>query len=348
MSAETGNENTHTQDAASAALDYRERGWAPIPLRARSKTPKLPKGHPFLNRKATDEEFARFDFRHNVGLITGKLSGVIVLDDDDDGETLRKNGWHIPPTPTVRTKRGNQFFFRCPEAGFPTCGLATKVEVRGDGAYVAAPPSVHPSGTVYEWMIAPDEAELADPPQWLMEQARLRRRKMTAEDVGEVIANGSRNKILFSLGGTLRRRGLDETSIAAALLGINASKCETPLPEDEVRKIARSAARYEPTDPLSGASENPEDGKGRASEDVGRSLLGNRTLLAEGMERGIEPPEELEPDVILRGRVHWVYGPAGLGKTWLWLWLVKRCIERGERVLVFDAENGHRIVSERL
>jgi hypothetical protein len=66
------------------------------------------------------------------------------------------------------------------------------------------------------------------------------------------------------------------------------------------------------------------------------------------MEEGIDPPEELERGVILRGRVHWVYAAAGSGKSWLALWLVKRCIERGQRVVYFDAENGQRTVSERL
>jgi putative DNA primase/helicase len=236
----------YASDTKVAATDYRERGLSPIPLRMRSKEPKLPKEHPFLGRPATTEEFARFNFRHNIAIVTGKVSRVIVLDDDDDGETLRDNDWHVPATPTVRTKRGHQYYFRCPEAGFPTFDVTGKLEVRADGAYAVAPPSVHPSDVRYEWVISPDEADFADPPEWLIEQARLRGRRMRAEDIGEMISNGSRNKTLLSLAGTLRRRGLGEAAIAAALLGINAVACETPLEEDEVRKIARSITRYEP------------------------------------------------------------------------------------------------------
>lgn len=77
-------------------------------------------------------------------------------------------------------------------------------------------------------------------------------------------------------------------------------------------------------------------------------LLESRVLLSEGMVHGIEPPEELEPGVLLKGKVHWLYAPGGAGKTMLMLWLVKRCIERGENVLLLDAENGRRIISERL
>jgi AAA domain len=77
-------------------------------------------------------------------------------------------------------------------------------------------------------------------------------------------------------------------------------------------------------------------------------LMAGRVLLREGMERGVEPPEELEPGVFLRGRVHWIYAPAGVGKSWLALWAIKRCLDRRQPVAYFDAENGHRIVSERM
>jgi hypothetical protein len=335
----------YASDPEVAAADYRERGLSPIPLKMQSKEPKLPKGHPFLSRKATDEEFAGFDFRHNVGVVAGKVSGIVVLDDDDDGETLKKNGWHIPATPTVRTRRGYQYYFRCPEAGFPTFDVTGKLEVRADGAYVAAPPSVHPSGDRYEWVISPDEEDFADPPEWLTEQARLRGRRMRAEDVGETISNGSRNKTLFRLACALRRPGLDEESIYAALLAINATKCENPLDEAEVRKIAQSATRYEPTGPLYPPSE-PIDAV--LPEPPANRLLAGRVLLGAAIREGIEPPDELITGVLIRGRTHQFYAGSGQGKTMLLLGVIKEAIERGEAVILFDMENATRIIGERL
>lgn len=76
--------------------------------------------------------------------------------------------------------------------------------------------------------------------------------------------------------------------------------------------------------------------------------LGGRVLLGNSIEHGIEPPEELEPGILLDGLVHILHGPSGSGKTWVLLWLLKRAIERGRRVVYFDAENGPRIISERL
>lgn len=77
-------------------------------------------------------------------------------------------------------------------------------------------------------------------------------------------------------------------------------------------------------------------------------LAASRVRLAKVIEEGVEPPEELEGDVLLKGRVHSVYAAGGDGKTFFMIWIVKRCVERGEKVVVFDAENGSRIVSERL
>jgi hypothetical protein len=76
--------------------------------------------------------------------------------------------------------------------------------------------------------------------------------------------------------------------------------------------------------------------------------LRDRVLLGKIMREGVEPPEELVQDVLLAGKVHSLYSAASTGKTFLMLWLVLRVLEQGLRVLIFDRENGHRIMAERL
>ena len=77
-------------------------------------------------------------------------------------------------------------------------------------------------------------------------------------------------------------------------------------------------------------------------------LLQGRVPLAPGIEEGIDPPEELEPSVLLTGKVHHIFAGAGEGKTMFSLGLVRNAIERDEAVAFFDTENGQRIVAERL
>src|SRR5213082_683378 len=77
------------------------------------------------------------------------------------------------------------------------------------------------------------------------------RRRMVPAKLARVsfrIPEGERNDTLASLAGTMRRRGMTEREIAAALLAVNEGRCDPPLDEAEVRRIATSVARYDPTE----------------------------------------------------------------------------------------------------
>ena len=63
----------------------------------------------------------------------------------------------------------------------------------------------------------------------------------------EVIPESSRNNTLMSLAGTMRRKGMTEPAIEAALQAENKARCKPPLPEDEVSAIATSVMRYDPS-----------------------------------------------------------------------------------------------------
>ena len=69
-----------------------------------------------------------------------------------------------------------------------------------------------------------------------------------AGPVSERIPTGSRNTVLTSVAGSMRRRGLGEEAIFAALRIFNQERCTPPLDEAEIRKIAKSIAGYQPDD----------------------------------------------------------------------------------------------------
>ncbi len=73
-----------------------------------------------------------------------------------------------------------------------------------------------------------------------------------------------------------------------------------------------------------------------------------RTMLTKAIRDGVPEPEELERDVLIKGAAHQIFTGPGEGKTWVALWLITRAMLRGETVMYFDAENGKRIISERL
>ena len=122
------------------------------------------------------------------------------------------------------------------------------LDVKADGGYVVAPPSIHPSGDLYTWEVEhhPDDVPLAECPAWLVNLLRTKENcAANATAVGELIPEGKRNTTLMSLAGSMRRRGMSQAAIEAALREEN-RRCSPSLPDDEVVSISVSAARYGP------------------------------------------------------------------------------------------------------
>lgn len=110
--------------------------------------------------------------RGNVGIATG--GGIFVLDiDGPAGEEslgdLEMTYEPLPPTLTARTGRANgrHVYFRTDvEVHNSASKIGKGLDIRGEGGYVVAPPSVHMSGRQYEW--EDPNAEIADAPEWLV------------------------------------------------------------------------------------------------------------------------------------------------------------------------------------
>ena len=152
--------------ALDAALDYHGRGFALLPLRPRDKRPHgevlnetygSPAWGPLQRRRASVAEIAEWfqtDPEANLGVITGEPSGIAVADFDRPPA-----GVHHPPTPSATTSRGYHVYLR--SDGPVRSEKYRWGELRGDGGYVVAPPSLHPSGHRYEWMLGPDDVSFA-------------------------------------------------------------------------------------------------------------------------------------------------------------------------------------------
>lgn len=113
----------------------------------------------------------------NLGVATGAVSGLAVLDVDPDHggdaslEALIARHGDLPQTLIAHTGGGGRhLYFRHPGEGrkvkCSTGELAPGLDVRGDGGYVVAPPSVHETGRQYGWGA---ECEPAALPEWLRE-----------------------------------------------------------------------------------------------------------------------------------------------------------------------------------
>lgn len=198
----------------------------------------------------------------NIGICTGKTSGITVVDlDSREAEAnLRDVGLNPPETYTVRTRRGFHLYLPYNPAIRQTAGLVGHCDIRNEGGYVLGAGSVV-DGKRYEVVRDLPIAEWPELAAFCQNGRHPTR--TTAETPGEPIPEGQRNATLTSFSGTMRRRGMTVTEIEAALLVINMERCKPPLPEDEVKEIARSVARYSPNpgEPVPGSPSkegNPE------------------------------------------------------------------------------------------
>jgi len=167
-----------------------------------------------------------------VGLATGSASRVWVLDLDGPEagawyeSQLAKHG----PAPTlgVETARGFHMYWRWTEGtvvrnaqGLQAAGIQS-VDVRGDGGYVCAPPTVHRSGAVYSFRTEDGfTREMAQAPGWLLELVKEKPKPkrefkaptwaVTERELGRTLRAaldndaGLRQQVGVQLGGTFRQ-----------------------------------------------------------------------------------------------------------------------------------------------
>lgn len=174
-------------DFLKAARWYRKRGFSVIPCRPKSKEAIVPWTQ-YQIKAPTEEQLKLWWTQHpdaNIAIVLGRVSNVITLEIDDEKAI---NGYPIPITPQAISggKGLPHIYFRYVE------GMKNYKEhedgretfsIRGDGQYVIAPPSIHPSGKPYTWAygFGIHEVELADPPDWIMELIANKQAKEEAE-----------------------------------------------------------------------------------------------------------------------------------------------------------------------
>ena len=161
-------------DTLQAALTYASWGWYIMPIRTGQKRPAI---NDWPNEASIDEARIRSWWEAytvggvlpNVGLLTGKKSGVVVLDVDprNGGDKhieellawLKSKHDQCVPTAIVKTGGGGTHFYfkRTPEILYLRSrsgqkGIRDGIELKSDDpTMVVLPPSVHQSGAAYTW-----------------------------------------------------------------------------------------------------------------------------------------------------------------------------------------------------
>jgi hypothetical protein len=267
----------HANPFLQGALRYADLGYPTFPCVPGTSKPVTE--HGFLDATTEAARIERWWAEHPEANVAVAATGLLVVDVDPLA-TGEPNPWlrdepdkllELAAVPTSLTPRGAHHVFRKPKGKLWRCTvsrLASGVDTRTDGGYFVLPPSQRHDG-VYRWLegneldLSPDQ--LPEPPAWLTDALDgLVTDSSPGEmgdgtQVGNTIPRGQRNATLARLAGTMRRVGMGQAEIAAALLRVNQDRCLPPLQAREVERIAASIARYEPDQVAVALAENHWD-----------------------------------------------------------------------------------------
>lgn len=328
-----------------AAVRYAELGFYVFPLIPRTKEPAT--SHGFYDASNVPETVRAWWIKnpdYNIGIAMGH--GLVVIDVDEKPEegkfgldTLRK--WEnehgsFEPTWTVLTgTKGLHYWYKTDKDYVNATEIEGCIDIRSLGAYVAAPPSVHPNGTIYQWEASGDPEDLPIAPlsgsalefvnQHVETKAKDKPKKKKGTPYKDLkkIKKGGRQTALMSLQGSLKNLNLSDDAIMAAVREENEKKCDPPFTEAELEKeifpflrrnIQPDGDYIETVTP----AETLDDGVTEDELD-----LPTLDTIPE------EHPEWLEGHYIPKKSITILCGTGGVGKTSIWC-SIAAAISRGE------------------
>jgi len=227
----------------------------------------------YQTRIPTEEEVTQWFTENpqaNIGIVTGKVSGIVVFDlDSEEGVKYSKSKGGFPKTPAVKTGKGYHFYMKHP--GFVVMNNVNKkltIDIRGDGGQVAAPPSIHGSGRKYEWLEGHSifDIEPAECTPWMIEYLKeisdgekkqvppkskgdkVKEDSTTSTEYADILKNGcgegERNDKATKLLGHLFKKGLDGKEVLEIVKTWN-EKNRPPLSERELMTTYDSVKKME-------------------------------------------------------------------------------------------------------
>ena len=238
-SAESGDMENQT---LNKALEYLQKGWSVIPV-GKDKIPLI-EWKEFQTRLVATEEVQAWWKQWpeaNVGIVTGKISGITVVDVEKGGSTEG-----LPATYIVKTGNGGWHFY-CKEAGIRNGARVRELtDIRGEGGYVVAPPSVTDyekdgvkKGGAYELVVDSDLAEF--PKALFPTQEQGERLPVNLAESVEV-AVGNRNATLHRTACSFLAK-YPEYQAWDSVQAINRTY-KPPLPHEEVEALFNSARGF--------------------------------------------------------------------------------------------------------
>lgn len=240
---------------------YLDRGWGLTPVGAPKSGDKNSGKNPFLpgwtqnpiRDMETGKGYWDNDKDYNVGVMTGEISGLVVLDIDkpDMFEKFLEQFPECKNTYTVRRDNAEEwkchYYFKLTDFTPPSHNVETTGwgDLMSNGKQVVAPPSVHYTDGVYE--VVNDAEPLPFKREYydalLMAKKKPAKTKKKSSPGEEKVQEGERNNALFDWARQLRKQGMSKKEVKAATPDF-CQECDPPYDEAEALKTVESVFSY--------------------------------------------------------------------------------------------------------
>jgi hypothetical protein len=261
-----------------AALWFASKGHAVLPLHSIGDAGRCtcgridcgsPGKHPVadlvpngLRNATTDSTTIKSWFADRYWLSYGVTTdNFLVIDVDKRDNGLER--WHkmhseptrfLPTTWEAKTGSGGKHVYFTAVDGIRNGSLDKGIDLKSRNGYVVGPGCKHASGGEYHWLpqSSPADAQLADPPAWLISLIRTRTHAGKTIPVQEwrryareIVQDGERHTVALKMIGRLVFAGLDEEFVREIILAWNDSRCDPPLSPTDVMSMVENVCSRE-------------------------------------------------------------------------------------------------------
>ena len=209
VSSQDINKILETGNFLDIAMFYAQNNIKTFPVKKQGKSPLCPNGF----KSATVDKVVLQEWNKkfpdcNIGIPTGQINNLFVVDIDGEQGFESLNRLELIygklDAPTVMTGKGKHLYFKMPENVELKCStskIADHIDIRANGGYVVAPPSVHENGHQYTWENFIPNQGFPEAPSWLISLiTNAEKQPLPVSDVLEEISNapqGQRNDTLY-------------------------------------------------------------------------------------------------------------------------------------------------------
>lgn len=236
-------------DLLEYANKYVSNGWSVLPVRPDEKRPFMTNWRQYMHQKADLQTVTSWFTKLNsagVGMVTGKVSNMIVLDVENNCPFPIKDILEKYPTQLISKSGsgGYHLFYQYPisrQSVSNRVRIFEGADLRADGGFIVLPPTMHPCGNRYEWI---SEGVPGAFPLALLElesQPRTGGEGWITEALRGV-SEGGRNDTCARLAGYFFNKGMSTDIVETLLMEWN-ERNDPPLPAREVRSTIKSIER---------------------------------------------------------------------------------------------------------